>query len=60
MFDCIVAGRWGRALSKGTSWFVRGTDGKWDPKTGEAAHNPAAKIAVYQIRVEGDDVMVEL
>ncbi len=32
----------------------------YDPKTGEAAHNPAAKLAVYPIKVEGDDVMVEL
>ena len=32
----------------------------WDPKTGEAVHNRAAKISVYPIRVEGDAVIVEL
>ncbi len=32
----------------------------WDPGTGEAAHNPAAKLAVYPIKIEGDDVMVQI
>ena len=32
----------------------------WDPKTGEATHSPAAKIAVYPLKVEGDDVLVEI
>ena len=31
----------------------------WDPKTGEAAHAPAAKVAVYPLKVEGDNVLVE-
>jgi nitrite reductase (NADH) small subunit len=29
-------------------------------KSGEAAHNPAAKLALYPIKVEGDDVLVEI
>jgi nitrite reductase (NADH) small subunit len=33
---------------------------QWDPKTGEAAHSPNAKIAVYSLRIENGDVMVEL
>ena len=33
---------------------------QWDPKTGQAGHNPSAKIAVYPLKVEGDDVLVEL
>lgn len=33
---------------------------QWDPKTGEAAHNPAAKLAVYPLKVEGEDVFVEI
>jgi nitrite reductase (NADH) small subunit len=33
---------------------------QYDPRTGEAAHNPAAKVAVYPIKVEGDDVLVEI
>lgn len=32
----------------------------WDPKTGEAAHNPNAKIAVYPVKVEDGDVLIEL
>jgi nitrite reductase (NADH) small subunit len=32
----------------------------YDPKTGEAVHNPAAKVAVFPLKVEGDDVLVEL
>jgi len=30
----------------------------YDPKTGEAAHNAAAKVAVYAVKVEGEDVMI--
>jgi nitrite reductase (NADH) small subunit len=33
---------------------------QWDPKTGEAAHNPNARIAVYPIKLENGDVMVQL
>jgi nitrite reductase (NADH) small subunit len=33
---------------------------QWDPKTGEAAHNPSAKVAVYPLKVENGDVLVEI
>lgn len=33
---------------------------QWDPKTGEAGHNPNAKLKVYPLKIENDDVMVEL
>jgi nitrite reductase (NADH) small subunit len=33
---------------------------QYDPKTGEAAHNSAMKAKVYPIKVEGDNVMVDL
>lgn len=33
---------------------------QWDPKTGEAGHNPNAKVAVYAIKVENGDVMIDL
>ena len=33
---------------------------QWDPKTGEAGHNPNAKLAMYAIKVENGDVMVEV
>ena len=32
----------------------------WDPKTGEAGHNPAAKVAVYPIKIENGDVLIQL
>ena len=33
---------------------------QYDPKSGEAAHNPSAKVAVYPLKIEGEDVLVEL
>jgi nitrite reductase/ring-hydroxylating ferredoxin subunit len=33
---------------------------QWDPKTGEAVHNPAAKLAVYPLKMENGDVMIEV
>ncbi len=32
----------------------------WDPNTGEAVHAPAAKVAVYPLKVEDEDVLVEI
>jgi len=32
----------------------------WDPKTGEAADDPNAKVAVYPMKIENGDVLVEL
>jgi len=31
----------------------------WDPKTGEA-HTPGAKIAVYPLKIENGDVLIEV
>jgi nitrite reductase/ring-hydroxylating ferredoxin subunit len=33
---------------------------QYDPKSGAAVHNNAARLKVYPIRVEGNDVLVEL
>ena len=33
---------------------------QWDPVTGEAAHNPSAKLAVYPLKVENGDLMIEI
>jgi nitrite reductase (NADH) small subunit len=33
---------------------------QWNTKTGEASHNPSAKVAVYPIYVEGDDLVVNV
>ncbi len=32
----------------------------WNPKTGEAAHNPQARMQVYPLKLEGDDVLVQV
>ena len=32
----------------------------WDPKTGAAAQNPNMKVAVYPMKVENGDVLVDL
>ena len=33
---------------------------QWDPKTGEAAQNRSAKVAVYPLKTESGNVMIEL
>jgi nitrite reductase (NADH) small subunit len=33
---------------------------QYDPKTGEAAHNPNAKVAVYPLKIENGDVLIEI
>jgi len=33
---------------------------QYDPTTGAATHNPAAKVQVYPIKIEGDDVLIEI
>ena len=32
----------------------------WDPKSGEASHNANAKVAIYPLKIEGDDVLIEI
>ena len=33
---------------------------QFNVNTGEAGHNPAAKVPTYAIKVEGDEVLIEL
>jgi nitrite reductase (NADH) small subunit len=33
---------------------------QYDLKTGQTAHNPNARVAVYPIKIENGDVMVEI
>lgn len=33
---------------------------EWDPKSGEAGHNPNAKIAIFPLKIESGDVLVEI
>ena len=32
---------------------------QWNPQTGQAVHNPAAKVAVYPLKIENEDVMIK-
>ena len=32
----------------------------WDTKTGEAAHDPTAKVRVYLLKIENGEVMVDV
>jgi nitrite reductase (NADH) small subunit len=32
----------------------------WDPVTGQAGHNPAATVAVYPLKIENGEVLVEV
>jgi|SRR6266481_9623516 len=32
----------------------------WDPKTGEATQNANARVAVYPLRIENGDVLIEI
>jgi nitrite reductase (NADH) small subunit len=32
----------------------------YDPKSGEAAHNPRARLAVYPLKIENGDVLIEM
>ena len=33
---------------------------QWDPKTGLAAHDASAKVAVYPLKMDSGDVLVEI
>jgi nitrite reductase (NADH) small subunit len=33
---------------------------QYHPTTGEAEHNPTIKVAVYPLKIEGEDVLVDL
>ena len=33
---------------------------QYDPKTGQAAHNASAKVAVYPLKIENGDVLIEI
>jgi nitrite reductase (NADH) small subunit len=32
----------------------------WDLRTGQAVHNPEARVAVYPLKIEGGDVLIEV
>jgi nitrite reductase (NADH) small subunit len=32
----------------------------WNPASGQAVHNPGARVTVYPLKLEGGDVLVEI
>jgi len=32
----------------------------WDPRTGQAAHNAEARLAVYPLKIEDGEVLIEI
>ena len=32
----------------------------WDPTTGQAVHNPGAKLNIYPIKIENGEVLIEI
>lgn len=32
----------------------------YDPVTGQAGHNPGAKVTVYPLKIDGGDVLIEI
>jgi nitrite reductase (NADH) small subunit len=32
----------------------------WNPQSGEAVHNPAARVAVYPLKIENGDVWIDI
>jgi nitrite reductase (NADH) small subunit len=32
----------------------------WDPTTGQAVHNPNARVAVYPLKIENGDVLIDI
>jgi nitrite reductase (NADH) small subunit len=32
----------------------------WNPQTGEAVHNPNAKLTVYPLKIENGDVLIDI
>jgi len=33
---------------------------EWDPQTGAASQNPSMKIAIYPLKIENGDVLIEI
>src|SRR3977135_1965255 len=50
----------GQGVIDGDKIFLRWHGWQFTAKTGEVVHNPAAKLALYPVKVEGEDVFVEL
>ena len=50
----------GQGLLEGTSVMCPWHAWTWDVRTGENTANPTLKIATFEVKVEGDDVLVKV
>ena len=50
----------GQGLIEGDKLICPWHGWQWDPKTGAVVHNPNFKLAVYPVRIDGDDVKIEM
>jgi nitrite reductase (NADH) small subunit len=50
----------GQGVIEGTKVVCPWHGWEWDPKTGEAAHNPKARLAVYGLDIQDGEVMIRL
>ena len=57
---CTAAARLVRGSIEGGKVVCPWHGWDWDPKTGEAAHNPNAKVAVYPLKIENGEVLIEI
>jgi nitrite reductase (NADH) small subunit len=55
-----VGGPLGQGVIEGGKLVCPWHGWQYDPKTGQAGHNPNAKLAVYPIKIENGEVLVEL
>ena len=55
---CIAEARSGQGVIEGGKVICPWHGWAWDPKTGEAA-GAGSKIAVYPVKIEGGDVLID-
>ena len=55
-----LGGPLGQGVIEGGKVFCPWHGWAYDPKTGEAAHNPGGKLGVYPLKIENGDVLIEM
>jgi len=55
-----MGGPLGQGLVQGNKVICPWHGWQWDPATGQAGHNPNARVAVYSIKIENGEVLVDI
>ena len=55
-----MGGPLGQGLVEGNKVVCPWHGWRWDPTTGQAGHNPNARVAVYSIKIENGEVLVDI